>query len=139
MPRALKIHWRHGCRSEVHRTFWNGSARVTGQLELVTCVQCKNIIAKHELHDLRDRSEFPAVPTFDVRPSAETYRLRVRDESGRRLVECHLTFRCPVCLKVNHHGGIIGQRGACGGHRSSHCPCWRDGYFIREIAEEALG
>lgn len=35
-----------------------------------------------------------------------------------------LSFKCPVCGRMNRHG-----RGE--GHRASHCGCWPDGYILR--------
>ena len=46
---------------------------------------------------------------------------------------CDLVFRCPRCRQLNRHGGFHGRPGLADGHRVSHCGCWADGYYIKEV------
>lgn len=79
-------------------SFW------TASLDSVTCKRC---LARAQKLGLRDRSNFPDVPTFHVTPS------------GKGQVK----FTCPVCGKTNYHG-----KGD--GHRAAHCGCWERGYIL---------
>lgn len=80
----------------------------------VTCPSCLKTITRR---GLRDRAEYPPIPTF-----------LVKIVHGRTL-----GFRCPCCGGMNLHGGGD-YPGDGNGHRGSHCPCWRPlGYYIHEV------
>ena len=109
-----KTHFTANCKCACGTT----SKAVTMTHEDVTCVKCKNYIAKNKL---RRRSEFEDCPTFDVK----------RSEGGGQL-----SFNCPVCGKLNRHGST-GAHQPCGagdGYRVSKCECWKPfGYQIHEV------
>lgn len=102
---------------------------VTREMSEVTCKVCLKRITRH---NLRPKSEFPAIPTFDV--VAEGW---FSCGPGRKR-GCHLVFRCPVCGQKISHGGWFKDLGAADGHRASHCNCWPKGYYIREVQGEAV-
>jgi hypothetical protein len=115
----------------VHHPFGCGRGRYGGYRQSldprdVTCRACLRYVLKHRL---RPRSDFPDVPTFEVRAEGR-YRTK---ENGRPAWGCHLVFRCPVCGRENVHGGLYRRPGAGDGHRASHCDCWDHGYYIREV------
>ena len=66
----------------------------------------------------QSNSEMAEIPTFDAK----------RTEDGVCLV-----FRCPKCGEKNVHGAVNANKGAGNGHRASHCQCWEQGYYIREV------
>lgn len=43
-----------------------------------------------------------------------------------------MSFICPRCAKKNTHGCCGKVFGAGDGHRVSHCPCWKNGYYVAE-------
>jgi hypothetical protein len=47
------------------------------------------------------------------------------DDNGKQAFK----FECPRCHKLNLHG--ISENGI--EHRTSHCPCWKDGYYIKPV------
>lgn len=63
------------------------------------------------------------IPVFLVKRAAKT---RV-DEVAT------VSFKCPKCRKKNIHGGCNNSKGGGDGHRVSHCPCWPNGYAIKEV------
>lgn len=108
-----KMHLRHGgCRPS--RCAW--SDRLTEKHAEVTCGTCRRLIRSR---GLKERSDFPDVPTFTVQ---EIERFR-----GGRLIGC----RCPVCGAMLTHGGGL-KHGDGDGHRCAHCDCWPRGYYISE-------
>jgi len=131
-----KTHYKHGCDKGSNRAYYGGGyglGPVVETIEETTCNDCARIIKKH---GLRNRSEFPAIPTFDAVAEG-----RWKYSGGKE--GCHLSFTCPVCGKRNHHGGEYGNPGGGDGHRCSHCSCWENGYFVREVipanAESSYG
>lgn len=44
-----------------------------------------------------------------------------------------VSFKCPKCRKKNIHGGCNNSKGGGDGHRESHCRCWPQGYYIKEV------
>ena len=118
-----KIHFKHGCVRGRYATVYSDTKLSESRTE-VTCKICLDFLSKH---NLRDRSEFEEIPTFDVVASGDFY------YAGSSNRGCHLTFDCPVCGKINSHGGEYGILGGGDGHRCSHCECWKDGYYIHEV------
>lgn len=43
-----------------------------------------------------------------------------------------MQFVCPLCGKKNAHGCCGLVVGGGDGHRVSHCPCWPNGYYVKE-------
>lgn len=68
------------------------------------------------------------IPTFHVKARGGPFK-----NAGADLDGCHLVFECPVCEAKNVHGGTLGRKGFNDGHRLSHCPCWPNGYYIKEV------
>jgi hypothetical protein len=119
-----KVHYSPGnCGWWSHCPRTYGRWSTTARLAEVTCRICLRAVAKL---GLQPREAFPEVPTFAVRASG-----RFRYGCGE--LGCYLSFRCPVCGQENHHSGMYGQPGEGDGHRGSHCPCWKKGYYIQEI------
>ncbi len=82
--KPLKTHYIHGCPKgripEGH-----GYPPVTSELSKVDCKNCLRQIAQRKL---QPRSNFPEIPTFDVKVEDRYY----------------YVFRCPVCrTKITHH------------------------------------
>jgi hypothetical protein len=130
LPRQLKLimkktHYKHGCSlgrwSEIHA---NDTGPVVKTIEEVTCKNCISVIRKR---GLKNRSEFPEIPTFEVIASG-------RFKYPRGKTGCHLSFTCPACGSKNSHGGEYEKIGEGDGHRVSHCGCWKKGYFIKEVS-----
>lgn len=48
-----------------------------------------------------------------------------------------MRFVCPKCRKKNTHGCCWSVVGGGDGHRVSHCPCWPNGYYVKEKATAA--
>lgn len=120
-----KTHYIHGCDKGKNSNFYGmGVGRVTSDLSQVDCKSCANIIKKH---NLKPRDLFPEKPTFDV-VATGCWRNAPNEEA-----QCHLSFKCPVCGKINLHGGYFNKIGAADGERGAHCGCWKKGYFIREV------
>lgn len=59
----------------------------------------------------------------DGLPVFVAVRVRGKDE---------MSFVCPQCGKKNTHGCCGTAVGAGDGHRVSHCPCWKHGYYVTE-------
>jgi hypothetical protein len=112
-----KIHYNHlGCVRAKYCRVIN-----TDDLATVTCKLCLKFIMKN---NIRPRSDFPDIPTFDVTVTP----------AGQ------LTFDCPLCGESHWHGR--GNRFGDGdGHRCSQCTtgCWPDGYNLREVAPGESG
>jgi hypothetical protein len=123
----LKTHYIHGCHlaryADVIHAINVGP--VVSDIAKVTCKACIKIIKKR---NLKPRDAFPEIPTFDV--TAEGWWQNPGSPPG-----CHLTFTCPVCGEKIVHGGYFDNPGAADGHRVSHCGCWEEGYYIREVKE----
>ena len=79
-------------------------AKVSGDPTRVTCKACRRWMIKHRPWS---RSDFPAVPTFEVQAEG-----RFRNRSGRW--GCHLKFTCPLCGRRNTHGGFYDRPSARG-------------------------
>jgi hypothetical protein len=97
------------------------SSRRTQNPADVTCGACQRRIAHW---GLQPRTDFPDLPTFNV-VAGERY--------DAPHVGCTVSFRCPVCGRVNTHGRPGGTVGGGDGHRVAHCDCWSNGYVIREV------
>ena len=72
------------------------------------------------------------IPTFKVKAEGEF--LYAPGTNGKQIKGCHLVFECPLCENINVHGGTFGVKGDGDGHRVSHCGCWPDGYYIKEVS-----
>jgi len=97
--------------------------RRTDNIAEVTCLSCRRRIV---MGGLRPRTNYPDVPTFEVHSEG-------RYQTFRGDWGTHLVFTCPCCGRENVHGGTYGKPGDGDGHRTSHCPCWPNGYVIREV------
>lgn len=73
------------------------------------------------------------IPTFDVKAQDGPFRYGQTKDGVHIPDGCHLVFTCPKCKKENLHGGEYKNKGAADGHRVSHCSCWPNGYYIKEI------
>lgn len=124
MNKNKKTHYIHGCdRGKYRSCYGTGVGPVTSDMSAVTCKTCLKIINKKKL---QPKENFPEIPIFDV--TAEGCWKTDDSKFG-----CHLVFTCPVCGTGIAHGGYYGKIGAADGHRTSHCLCWKKGYYIREV------
>ena len=73
------------------------------------------------------------LPTFEVMAKGGPYKYPRRSDGIRPPDGCSLVFTCPKCKKEQSHGGMYNQKGAGDGHRVSHCRCWPDGYYLKEV------
>lgn len=72
------------------------------------------------------------IPIFKVQSKGKFFGPAGPD--GTRENSCHLVFVCPKCkTKISHGGGKHDKIGDGDGHRVSHCPCWPNGYYIKEV------
>ena len=101
----MKIHYRkagNGCEYASSPQLYR-NLMISDDMDNVTCSRCKNYIKKH---NLKYRQEFPAIPTF-------------KPESDGKFA----IFQCPVC-------GIRHSHKWASGHRSPHCDCWENSYYL---------
>ena len=73
------------------------------------------------------------IPTFEVKASGGPFVYPELSNGARSPDGCILTFKCPKCNQKNSHGGVYKKKGEGDGHRVSHCSCWPNGYYLREI------
>lgn len=119
MWRNKAVHFFRGCyKTKQGESFY--LVPVTRELKEVTCCKCIDLILKRKL---KPRTDFSEVPIFEV----------VSKKRKNGMGTCDLVFNCPCCGKKNFHSGEQGNVGAADGHRISHCSCWVDGYYIREV------
>lgn len=118
----MKIHYaRIDCRI---------GSPTTNDKSQVTCGICLRRLAKLVLIpgpiEYRD-----GIPVFACEPKGRWRNPLMSD--GTRLPDgCYLVFTCPLCGTQLAHGGIYGKPGDGDGHRSAHCNCWPNGYYLRE-------
>ena len=115
----------HHAYAESPRCRWfaergHGSKRV----EEVTCGCCLKRIRKL---GLKNREDFPAMPTFEVTFCDDWVWAGVKRQS--------VTFRCPVCgVDIRH--GWSEDSNPDGESRSPHCGCWDQDYIIKLAKHE---
>ena len=103
------------------------------------CLQAVFILLRNDIREQRVKNLLATVnfkdsggPTFQVRPSGFLWRPKNPDGS-KPTYGCHISFHCPMCGKMNAHGGDYRNKGGGDGHRNSHCSCWPSGYMLQEI------
>ena len=78
--------------------------------------------------------EVDGLPIFDVTAVDGPFRYPKRSDGTRPKDGCQLLFKCPKCGRENNHGGVYKRKGEGDGHRVSHCNCWPNGYYIKEVS-----